>query len=226
MSLAPVPSEQTGAAQSCANCSAPLAPDQRYCLACGQPVSPVRLAFLDVLQADAQPYGAPKTQVGASSSTLPLGYAPVIEPTSGATWTLRRYSGLFGLVSVLLLAIVAGLLVGHWVTQSSAPSRQVVRVEGLGALAAPPAAVASAAPASTTAAATPTPTSTTSATSSKATAKTEAHEAQEAKAIEKAPPPKAVKVTPTKLKKLGSTTGRKHEEEVNALGAQPIETGG
>jgi hypothetical protein len=223
MSLAPVPSEQTGAAQSCANCSAPLAPDQRYCLACGQPVSPVRLAFLDVLQADAQPYGAAQTQAGASS-TLPLGYAPVIEPTSGATWTLRRYSGLFGLVSVLLLAIVAGLLVGHWVTQSSAPSRQVVRVEGLGALAAPPAAVASAAPASTTAAATPT--STTSTTSSKATAKTEAHEVQEAKAIEKAPPPKAVKVTPTKLKKLGSTTGRKHEEEVNALGAQPIETGG
>jgi len=224
MSLAPVPSEQTGAAQSCANCSAPLAPDQRYCLACGQPVSPVRLAFLDVLQADAQPYGAAQTQVGASSSsTLPLGYAPVIEPTSGATWTLRRYSGLFGLLSVLLLAIVAGLLVGHWVTQSSAPSRQVVRVEGLGALAAPAAAM-SATPTSTTA--TTTPTSTTSAKSSKATAKTEAHEAQEAKAIEKAPPPKAVKVTPTKLKKLGSTTGRKHEEEVNALGAQPIETGG
>jgi hypothetical protein len=219
MSLAPVPSEQTGAAQSCANCSAPLAPDQRYCLACGQPVSPVRLAFLDVLQADAQSYGVAHTPVGA----LPPGYAPVIEPTSGAAWTLRRYSGLFGLLSVLLLAIVAGLLVGHWVTQSSAPSRQVVRVEGLGALAAP-AAATSATPTSTTA--TTTPTSTTSAKSSKATAKTEAHEAQEAKAIEKAPPPKAVKVTPTKLKKLGSTTGRKHEEEVNSLGAQPIETGG
>jgi hypothetical protein len=223
MSLAPVPSEQTGTAQSCANCSAPLAPDQHYCLACGQPVSPVRLAFLDVLQADAQPYGAAQTQVGGSSSTLPLGYAPVIEPTSGAAWTLRRYSGLFGLLSVLLLAIVAGLLVGHWVTQSSAPSRQVVRVEGLGALAAP-ATATSATPTSTTA--TTTPTSTRSAKSSKATAKTEAHEVQEAKAIEKAPPPKAVKVTPTKLKKLGSTTGRKHEEEVNALGAQPIETGG
>lgn len=219
VSLAPVPSEQTGAAPSCANCSTPLAPDQRYCLACGQPVSPVRLAFLDVLQADAQSYGVAQTPVGA----LPPGYAPVIEPTSGAAWTLRRYSGLFGLLSVLLLAIVAGLLVGHWVTQSSAPSRQVVRVEGLGGLAAP-AAAASATPASTTAATTPT--STTSAKSSKATAKTEAHDVQEAKAIEKAPPPKAVKVTPTKLKKLGSTTGRKHEEEVNALGAQPIETGG
>jgi hypothetical protein len=220
MSLAPVPSEQPEATPSCANCSTPLAPDQRYCLACGQPVSPVRLAFLDVLQADAQSYGVAQTPVGA----LPPGYASVIEPTSGAPWTLRRYSGLFGLLSVLLLAIVAGLLVGHWVTQSSAPSRQVVRVEGLGALAAAPAATASTAPTSTTAATTPT--STMSAKSSKSSAKTEAHEAREAKAIEKAPPPKAVKVTSTKLKKLGSSTGKKHEEEVNSLGAKPIETGG
>jgi hypothetical protein len=217
MSLAPVPSEQPGAAPSCANCSAPLAGDQRYCLACGQPVSPVRLTFLDVLQADAQSYGVAQAPVGA----LPPGYAPVIEPTSGAAWTLRRYSGLFGLLSVLLLAIVAGLLVGHWVTQSGAPSRQVVRVEGLGALAAAPAVPTGATPASTAAHG-----STAPAASSKATAKTEAHEVQEAKAIEKAPPPKAVKVTPTKLKKLGSSTGKKHEEEVNSLGAQPIETGG
>jgi hypothetical protein len=219
MSLAPVPSEQPDAASSCANCSAPLAPDQRYCLACGQPVSPVRLAFLDVLQADAQSYGIAQAPVGA----LPPGYAPVIEPTSGATWTLRRYSGLFGLLSVLLLAIVAGLLVGHWVTQSSAPSRQVVRVEGLGALAAPAAGV-STTPTSTTA--TPAHSSTTPAAASKATAKTEAHEAQEANAIEKKPLPKAVKVNPTTAKNLGSTHGQKHEEEINKLGAQPIETGG
>jgi hypothetical protein len=33
-------------------------------------------------------------------------------------------------------------------------------------------------------------------------------------------------VTPAKLKKLSSTTGKKHQEEINALGAQPIETGG
>ncbi|MGO9248154.1 MAG: hypothetical protein ACLQQB_12990 [Solirubrobacteraceae bacterium] len=222
MSLAPVPSEQPGSAPACANCSAPLAPDQRYCLACGQPVSAVRLAFLDVLQADAaQPYaGGGQGPVGA----LPPGYASVIEPASGPYAWLRRYSGLFGLLSVLLLAILAGLLVGHWVTQSKAPSQQVLRVEGL------PSAVATTTPlASTT---TPSATSTTAATtpapaaSSKETAKTEAHEAKEAKAIEKAPTPKAVAVTPAKLQKLGNTHGRKHEEEVNKLGAQPIETGG
>lgn len=221
MSLAPVPTEPAGA--SCASCSAPLAPDQRYCLACGQPASPVRLAFLDVLQAEAQPYRSGQSSVGA----LPPGYAPVLEPTTGAYSWMRRYSGLFGLLSVLLLAILAGLLVGHWVSQSKAPSQQVLRVEGLGGAAA--ATPLASAPSTTVTSTTPagtTPKPAASAPSSKAVAKTEAHEAQEAKSIEKAPPPKAVKVNSTKLHRLGATTGKKHEEEVAALGAQPIETGG
>jgi hypothetical protein len=225
VSLAPVPSEQTVPGASCANCSAPLAPDQHYCLACGQPVSPVRLAFLDVLQAEAQPYAAGQSPVGS----LPSGYAPVIEPTSGPYAWMRRYSGLFGLLSVLLLAIVVGLLVGHWVTQSQAPGRQVLEVKGLGGVAAAtttPLASAGSTTASSTTPAGATSTPATSAASSKAAAKAEAHEAQEAKAIEKKPTPRAVTVTPTKLQKLGSTSGRKHEEEINKLGAQPIETGG
>jgi hypothetical protein len=216
-----VPSEQPQDAASCANCGTPLAPDQRYCLACGQPVSPVRLAFLDVLQADAQSsYAGGQGQI----ASLPPGYASVIEPTGPYAW-LRRYSGLFGLLSVLLLAIVAGLLVGHWVTQSNAPSRQVLRVEGLGSAAAtPPASAPSATTASTTpATTTPKPAAS---TTPKETGKTEVKEVQEAKAIEKKPLPKAVKVNSTTAKKLGSTTGQKHEEEINKLGAQPIETGG
>ena len=223
MSLAPVPSEQPQDAATCANCGTPLAPDQRYCLACGQPVSPVRLAFLDVLQANAQSsYGVGQGQV----ASLPPGYASVIEPVSSPYAWLRRYSGLFGLLSVLLLAIVAGLLVGHWVTQSKAPSQQVLKVEGLGSAAATP--LASAGATATTASTTPASTTPTPAASAapKETAKTEAKEVQEAKAIEKKPLPKAVKVSSTTAKKLGSTTGKKHEEEINKLGAQPIETGG
>jgi hypothetical protein len=221
VSLAPVPSEQPGSAPSCAHCSAPLAPDQRYCLACGQPASPVRLGFLDVLQADAtQPYAGGQGSVGA----LPPGYAAVIEPASGPYAWLRRYSGLFGLLSVLLLAILAGLLVGHWVTQSKAPSQQVLRVEGLPSAAATTPLVSTTTP--TTASTTPASTTPTPAASSKETAKTEAHEAKEAKAIEKAPTPKAVKPSSGKLKKLESTHGKQHEEEANKLGAQPIETGG
>jgi hypothetical protein len=221
MSLAPVPSEQPAAAATCANCSAPLAPDQRYCLACGQPTSPVRLAFLDVLQADAQPYAGGQSPV----ASLPPGYVSVIEPTSGAPAWMRRYSGLFGLLSVLLLAIVVGLLVGHWVTQSKAPGQQVFKVEGLsGGVVTPLASAPSATTASTTpATTTPKPAAS---TAPKESAKTEAKEVQEAKAIEKKPLPAAVKVNPTTAKKLGSTTGKKHEEEINKLGAQPIETGG
>jgi hypothetical protein len=228
VNLVPVPNEPERA--SCANCSAPLAGDQRYCLACGQPVTPVRLAFLDVLQADAQPYAAGPGAVGS----VPAGYAPVIEPSHGADGWIRRYSGLFGLLSVLLMAIIAGLLVGHWITQSKAPAApQVVKVEGLSAGTAP----APGTPGTGTSA---TSTSTPPAASSharssaaskaaslpKTSAKTEASEAKEAKAIEKAPPPKVTKVNSTKLKKLGATSGKKHEEEINSLGAQPIETGG
>lgn len=222
MSLAPVPSEQPAAGATCANCSAPLAPDQRYCLACGQPVSPVRLAFLDVLQAESQPHSGQ-----SPVASLPPGYASVIEPSSGPYAWMRRYSGLFGLLTVLLMAIVVGLLVGHWVTQSKAPSQQVVRVVGLssGAAAAPLASAGSTTTPSTTPATT-TPKPTASSTTSKESAKTEAAEVKEAKAIEKKPVQKAVKVTPTQTKKLGSTTGQKHAEEVNKLGDQPIETGG
>jgi hypothetical protein len=214
MNLTPVASESA----TCANCSAALVADQRYCLSCGNPVSPVRLAFLDVLQSEHQP-PAP----GAPFGTSPVAYAPVLEPGGSPAW-LRRYSPLFGVLSVLLMAMIVGLLVGHWVTQSKAPGPQVLKVEGLsGAVAAAPAAPASATP-TTAASATPS-------AASKASPKSEKEEAvKEAKAekvqaakVEKA---KAIKPNSTKLKKLGSSTGKKHEEEVNALGNQPIETGG
>jgi hypothetical protein len=212
MNLAPVPSEGT----TCTNCSAPLVADQRYCLACGQPVSPVRLAFLDVLQSERQP------ATGGQLASAPVAYAPLLEPAGSPAW-LRRYTPLFAVMSVLLMALIVGLLVGHWVTQGNkAPAQQVIKVEGL--TAAP--AAASTAPASTAA----TPPAAAPAASS-ASPKTEAEEvAKEAKAEKvqaaKVEHAKVVKPSSDTLKKLGSTTGKKHEEEVNALGAQPIETGG
>ncbi len=218
VSLMPVPSEPVAA--TCTGCGAALVADQRYCLACGQPCSPVRLAFLDVLQE--RPQGAvPPPPSWATPGTIELGasgYVPVLEP--GPNGWLRRYSGLLALFAVLLMCLLVGLLVGHWVTQgnSKAPAKQVVEIKGLsgipGTVAANPAGAA--APAVETPAA------------SKATAKEEAEESKEAAKetkAEKAPPPKPVTVTPTKLKKLTKTTGKQHQEEINALGAQPIETG-
>jgi hypothetical protein len=207
LSLVPVPTEQAGA--TCAHCGAPLAADQRYCLSCGQAASPVRLAFLDVLERD-----------GASQSTLELtaaGYPPAGDARGANAW-LRRNTGLLALLGVLVLCLIAGLLVGHWVSQGNkAPAKQVVEVKGLSGLAAAPAA------------ATTTPGSTTGAAaeakeSAKEAAEAKAAEAKETKA-EKAPPPKPVKVAPAKIKKLTKSTGAQHQKEINELGATPIETG-
>lgn len=210
VSLAPVPAEEERA--SCPNCSAPLAADQRYCLACGQPVSPVRLAFLDVLQSE-----QPSLYGPGAVPALGAGYEASGEPASRAYVWLRRYSGVLALLSVLLMSIIVGLLVGHWITQSRAPAEQVVKVEGLSS--STPAAAAGAATTTTPAASVP-------ATTKASPAKTEASEAKEAKALEKSAPPKVVKASPTKLQKLGNTTGKKHEEEVAKLGSEPVETGG
>jgi hypothetical protein len=214
MSLTPVPSE--GA--TCANCSAPLVADQRYCLSCGQPCSPVRLAFLDVLQSERQ---SPTAQLPLGAT--PVAYTPLLEPTGPSGW-LRRYSPLLGATSVLLLALIAGLLVGHWVTQNKTPSQQVLKVEGLTA---PAAAAVTTTP--TTATTTPATTTTSTSKSAASEAKEEAEEAAneakaekvQAKKIEKA---KTLSEDSSSLDKLHKTSGKQHAEEVNSLGAQPIET--
>jgi len=234
MSLAPVPSVGATApvpsvGATCANCSAPLVADQRYCLACGHPCSPVRLACLDVLQAENHPQVAPGPFAAGGAGLVP--YAP-LQDSSGAEGWLRRFSPLFAVLSVLLMAMIVGLLVGHWVTQSKAPGPQVLKVEGLTA-AAPIASAATATPTATAGSSTQSAATGSSAASATAgsTPKSEAEEVvTEAKAEKtqaaKVEHAKVVKPNSTKLKKLSSTTGRKHEEEINALGAQPIETGG
>jgi hypothetical protein len=218
MSLVPVPSEHAGA--TCAHCGAALVADQRYCLSCGQPASPVRLAFLDVLQGDS----AGANPAGAVSQTLemtPAGFLPA-GGQGGANGWLRRHSGLLSLLVLLVLCLIAGLLIGHWAGQggTKVPAKQVVEVKGLSGLAAAPAA------ASTTT--TPSTKESAAVESSKTSAKEAAElakeRAKETKA-EKAPPPKPVKVAPAKIKKLSTSSGKQHQEEINALGAQPIETG-
>jgi hypothetical protein len=214
MSLAPVASEQGGA--TCAGCGAALVADQRYCLSCGEPASPVRLAFLDVLQNGS---GVP----GVAAPTIEMsaaGYVPVGGSVGPNGW-LRRNSGLLSLLAVLVLCLIVGLLVGHWVSQGSTkvPAKQVVEVKGLSGLSAAPVAAATAAPTSTT---TTTPVEAKESAAAKAAAAKA--EAKLTKA-EKAPPPQPVKVAPAKIKKLTNSSGKQHQEEINALGAQPIETG-
>jgi hypothetical protein len=210
MSLVPVPAEQGGA--KCANCAAALVADQRYCLSCGQPASPVRLAFLDALQGEgASAAGTPAIQVG------PAGYVPLSDGRGANGW-LRRNSGLLGLLAVLVLCLIAGLLIGHWASQggTKVPAKQVVELKGLSGLSAAPAA------SSTTPAQGKAPAEQKESAAAKAAAaKAEAKQTKQ----EKAPPAKPVKVAPAKIKKLTQSSGKQHQEEINSLGAQPIETG-
>jgi hypothetical protein len=227
---APLVPREASASATCASCGAPLAPDQRYCLACGQPASPVRLAFLDVLQAE-PPSGALGGQ-GVGVPSIPPSvahYAPPPEP-DGLLGALRRYSGLLALTGVLLAALLIGLLVGHWAVGGNGGSgagKQVIEVKGLsGALAAAPAAAAA-----TTTGASHSDSGEGSAGnanghSAKDEVKEEAKEVKEVKAA-KAPPPVHKKTSSQSLQKLNKTTGKQHAKEVNELikGDEPIETG-
>jgi hypothetical protein len=214
MSVVALPSQPAPeGATACPSCAAAIVAGQRYCLSCGQPCSPVRLDFLDVLRADAD------TRAQTAVLPAPAGYLPAFEPDGAIGW-LRRYSGLLALVGVLLVTGLIGLLIGHW-TKSAAPSGpQVVKIEGLpSAVLAAPAAAA-------------TPTSGTPAASSHTSPAPlgEAREKKEVKEAEastvKAPPP--AKVNSSSLKRLSTMTGRAHQKEIESLtaGGKPIETGG
>jgi hypothetical protein len=222
---------------ACAGCGAPLAPDQRYCLACGRPASPVRLAFLDVLQAE--PGTAATAILGAPSAA---GYQPPPDPP-GMLGSLRRYSGLFGLLGVLLASLLIGLLVGHWLTGSPGAGKQVVEVKGLGVpLAAAGAANSSSgAGASTGSGAGSSSSSSSSSSHHSSSSSSQSHnaskseggvsetsgeEAQAAKEVKSTKAlPAAHKTSSATLQKLEHTTGKQHAKEVKAaLGNGPIET--
>jgi hypothetical protein len=239
MDVIPHPTAADGAAATatCAGCGAPLAPDQRYCLACGRPCSPVRLAFLDVLQSE--PQTATMPILGAPQAA---GYGPPPDPP-GLVGSLRRWSGVFGLLGVLLAALLIGLLVGHWLTGGTSTGKQVFEVKGLGAPAAAPAASSSGAGVSGTSTGASAGSSSghhsagaSSAQSHGASAAKGASEggvhesayeekqaAQEAKTTKALPT--AHKTSAATLQKLEHTTGKQHAKEVQAaLGSGPIET--
>ena len=142
--------------ESCPGCGAPLGADQRYCLSCGVPRAGARLPFLDVLHAEASSAGVieggsqpaallripalPSAKgFGSNGGSRSYGWGPA-HPAhpgeAGMAAKLRDSTGLFALLGVLLLALLIGLLLGHWVsggprTIAAAPSRQVIEVKGL-----------------------------------------------------------------------------------------------
>ncbi len=239
MDVIPLPTSTDGAATvpsaACAGCGAPLAPDQRYCLACGRPASPVRLAFLDVLQAE--PGTAATAILGAPSAAASYQSPPDPPGTLGS---LRRYSGLFGLLGVLLASLLIGLLVGHWLTGSAPTGKQVYEVKLNTPLAAAAAAATPSGSAGTSTGSGSSGSNSSSASHSSSSSsqshnaskseggvsETSSEEAQAAKEVKSTKAlPAAHKTSDTTLQKLEHTTGKQHAKEVKAaLGNGPIET--
>jgi len=214
VSLMAVPSQPQDAT-TCANCGAEVVADQRYCLSCGHPVSPVRLGFLDVLQEQGT-HPAPQWSSSGTFEVTPVGYAA--EPHSGLGGWIRHNGPVFGLLAVLLLCLIAGLLLGHWASSGGKSGPAVVKVEGLN--------LGTAAPSASTAPSTSAPAKTSGSSTAAKAKKAQDEAAQGAKETkaEKAPPPPPKKVSSKELQKLSTSTGKKHQEELNAKGAEPIET--
>lgn len=131
--------------EPCPACGAPLAGDQRYCLHCGARRPEARLEFLDVLDSDV------RARQGAAFAGPPPagGFVPVAAPHAaapiGVAGRLNANAGLLAVAALLVLMLLIGLLLGHWVTDRNAssngaaaatPAPQVIKVEGTAAPAA------------------------------------------------------------------------------------------
>lgn len=105
--------------ESCASCGAALAPDQRYCLQCGQRCGEPRLPFMDavvLMDAVAQPVSVP---MPAAKKKKRSGVSPNAALIAG--------------VGTLLLALGIGVLIGrsgHQEVAQTAAAPQIIKVGG------------------------------------------------------------------------------------------------
>jgi hypothetical protein len=122
----------------CANCAAPLAPDQRYCLECGER------------------YGEPRVPTMSGRPPLPPATSPAgAQGRSRAPRGAGGGTALIAGVGTLLLALGVGVLIGHSAgsdQQAKSAAPQIITVAGGGAVAGGAAVASSSAPAATAAA--------------------------------------------------------------------------
>lgn len=182
--------------EPCPSCGSPLAGDQRYCLSCGVRRPGVRLPVPEPITAveviDAHPVRV----------SLPV-------PSTVGGWLRDNAAGLIAL-TCLLLAMLIGVLLGHWSHGEDAAATvgppQVISVGAAPAAATAPAAVPSA-----TIPTTPGPRPST------------------AKGVKKAasgsPTPRKTKAANPSLNKLKNLSGKEYQKQVDKLGKK-ISTGG
>jgi hypothetical protein len=104
-----------GPSDRCANCGSPLAPDQRYCVECGERRGTARFSF--------------------ESLAVPKAAAPAAQKPHRRPRISSSFSFILG-VATLLLALGVGVLIGHNTntpkqTAAATPS-QTIKVEGVG----------------------------------------------------------------------------------------------
>ncbi len=115
--------------EQCAQCAAELAADQRYCLNCGRRRADARLPFLEILaerDASGRSYD-PAPPVAPSGLFGPRSVTPLAAVTA---------------VSAVVVALAAGVVIGHQGDGTKQAKPQVISVAGGGPAAATPTSVA------------------------------------------------------------------------------------
>jgi len=103
----------------CASCGAPLARDQRYCVACGERRGKPRLPFMD---------GRPRQAAPATSAPT----APAAAKRSGSHAGATLVAGVGTLVLAMGVGVLIGRSGGNGGGRAAAPPVQVVTVAGGG----------------------------------------------------------------------------------------------
>jgi hypothetical protein len=108
------------AGEPCAACGTPLAEDQRYCLNCGRRRAEARVPFMDVLAAGAP--GGPAPPEAATAPAAPSGGPPSrVTPLAAVT-----------AVSAVVVALAAGVIIGHQDDEGKSSKPQVITVGAAG----------------------------------------------------------------------------------------------
>ena len=114
-----------GSGDNCPSCGASLAPDQRYCLACGHRRGDPRLPFMDAVV-----FMESAKQPAPTEATVATAPPPDRRPFMSAN------ASLVAGVATLILAIGVGVLIGRsgndGSSNAAAPAPQVIKVGGGG----------------------------------------------------------------------------------------------
>lgn len=110
-----------GSGDNCPNCGSSLAPDQRYCLACGQRRGDPRLPFMDAV-----------VFMESAKQPAPAEAAAAAAPVPDRRPFMSANASLVAGVATLILAIGVGVLIGRsgdsGSSNAAAPAPQVITV--------------------------------------------------------------------------------------------------